>query len=205
MLDSLFNKVAGLRPATLWKRSCNTGVLLWNLRKFWEYLLLQNTSSGCFCLKTSNKIVWSNVFCYVKICIFWKCIQYTIQWDKTQILKNFPSDIINGTKDVLFFLSWAPTHHSFTFNLGLMRWLMRWRFVSLKLCVRFSIFDSVSFLLKFIFSFNKMVSGRLPPRKIAPRSGSGFGLGLALELGLGAFFLGGNFPRTQQNTWTLWL
>ena len=37
-----------------------------------------------------------------------------------------------------------------------------------------------------------MVSGRLPPRKIAPRSGSGFGLGLALELGLGAFFLGGS-------------
>ena len=37
------------------------------------------------------------------------------------------------------------------------------------------------------------VSGKLPPRKIAFRSGSGFGLGLALELGLG-----GNFPRTIQ-------
>ena len=36
------------------------------------------------------------------------------------------------------------------------------------------------------------VSGKLPPRKIAFRSGSGFGLGLALELGLG-----GNFPRTE--------
>ena len=40
-----------------------------------------------------------------------------------------------------------------------------------------------------------MVSGKLPPRKIAPRSGSGFGLGLALELGLGTIFLRGNFPR----------
>ena len=43
------------------------------------------------------------------------------------------------------------------------------------------------------------MSGKLPTRKIAPRSGSGFGLGLALELGLGgkgAIFLGGNFPRT---------
>ena len=39
-----------------------------------------------------------------------------------------------------------------------------------------------------------LVSGKLPPRKIAPRSGSGFGLGLALELGLG-----GNFPRTVFN------
>ena len=38
----------------------------------------------------------------------------------------------------------------------------------------------------------KLVSGKLPPRKIAPRSGSGFGLGLALELGLG-----GNFPQRQ--------
>ena len=35
---------------------------------------------------------------------------------------------------------------------------MSWstKFVSLKLCVEFSIFDSVSFLLKFIFLFNKM-------------------------------------------------
>ena len=35
---------------------------------------------------------------------------------------------------------------------------MSWstRFISLKLCVGFSIFDSVSFLLKFIFLFNKM-------------------------------------------------
>ena len=24
---------------------------------------------------------------------------------------------MNGTKNPLFFLSWAPTHHSFTFNL----------------------------------------------------------------------------------------
>ena len=68
-------------------------------------------------LKRSNKSVWSNVFWYVKVFIFWKCIQYTIHWDKTQILKKFPSDKINGTKNALFFLSRAPTHHSFTFNL----------------------------------------------------------------------------------------
>ena len=37
-----------------------------------------------------------------------------------------------------------------------------------------------------------LVSEKLHPRKIAPRSGSGFGLGLTLELGLG-----GNFPRGQ--------
>ena len=33
---------------------------------------------------------------------------------------------------------------------------------------------------------------------MAHRSGLGFSLGLALELGLGAIFLGGNFPRTVQ-------
>ena len=58
-----------------------------------------------------------NVFWYVKVCIFWKCIQYIIHWDKTQIINKFPSDKINSTKNGLFFLPRAPTHHSFTFHL----------------------------------------------------------------------------------------
>ena len=33
------------------------------------------------------------------------------------MLKKFPSNKINGAKNALFFLSRAPTHHSFTFNL----------------------------------------------------------------------------------------
>ena len=33
------------------------------------------------------------------------------------MLKQFPSDKVNVTKNALFFLSRAPTHHSFTFNL----------------------------------------------------------------------------------------
>ena len=39
--------------------------------------------------------------------------------DKTQILKKIPWHKINVTKNALFFLSRAPTHHthhSFTFN-----------------------------------------------------------------------------------------
>ena len=32
-------------------------------------------------------------------------------------MQKYPSDEIKGTKNVLFFLSCAPTHHSFTFNL----------------------------------------------------------------------------------------
>ena len=33
------------------------------------------------------------------------------------MLKKFPSDKINGTKNVLSFLSRAPAHHSFTLKL----------------------------------------------------------------------------------------
>ena len=43
--------------------------------------------------------------------------QYTIYRDKIQMLKTFPSDKIDGTKNGLFFLSRAPTHHRFTFDL----------------------------------------------------------------------------------------
>ena len=102
-------------------------------------------------LKTSNKSVWSNAFWYVKVCIFWKCIQYTIHWDKMQMLKNFNSDKINGT----FFFRELQL---ITVLLLICDSYMSWstRFVSLKLCVGFSIFDSVSFLLKFIILFNKM-------------------------------------------------
>ena len=64
-----------------------------------------------------QKCINSDVFWYVKVCIFWNRIKYTIHWDKTQILKKFPSDKINGTKNALLFLSRAATHHSFTFNL----------------------------------------------------------------------------------------
>ena len=47
VLESLFNKVAGWH-ATLLKRDCSTGVSLWNLQYFSEYLFLQNTSDRCF-------------------------------------------------------------------------------------------------------------------------------------------------------------
>ena len=33
------------------------------------------------------------------------------------MLKKLPPDKIRGTKNALFFLSRAPTHHGFTFNL----------------------------------------------------------------------------------------
>ena len=41
------------------------------------------------------------------------------------MLKKFPSEKINSTKNTLFFLSRAPTHHSFTFNLRFLYELKR--------------------------------------------------------------------------------
>ena len=59
-----FNKVAGLRGYQ--KRVSGTGVFLWILRNFSEYLFLLNTSGGCFCFfkvyrtikKYRPKIFW---------------------------------------------------------------------------------------------------------------------------------------------------
>ena len=93
-------------------------------------------------LQTSSESVWSNVFWCVKVCVFWNCIQYTIHSDKTKILKKFPLDKINGTKNTRFYLL-----------LLLYDSYMSWRFFfSLKLCVGFSSSVSV-YSLNFIFLF----------------------------------------------------
>ena len=105
--------------------------------------LIKDTLKTFDLLKTSNKSVWSNTFWYAKVCIFWKCIQYTRHWDKTQILKKFPSDKISGTRNTLFFLSRAPTHHSFTFNLRFLYELKH----------KVYLFKTVCGILHFRFSF----------------------------------------------------
>ena len=68
--------------------------------------------------------------------------------------KNFSSGKINVTKNTLFLILRAPTHQDFTFNLRFLYELKHKVRLS-KMCVGFSIFDSVSFLLKFLFLFNK--------------------------------------------------
>ena len=96
-------------------------------------------------LKASKK-VYEVMFLICKVCISWKYIHYTIHWDKTSV-KEIRSDKISGTKNALItvlflicdsYMSWST------------------RFVSLKLCVGFSFFNSVPFLLKFRFLFKKM-------------------------------------------------
>ena len=98
-------------------------------------------------LKTSNKSVWSNVFWYVKVCIFWKCIRYAIHWDKTQLLKKFPLGKISGAKIPSFF-SRAPSHHCFSFNL--------WFLHELKHKVRLSKTVCGIFQFRFRFAFIKV-------------------------------------------------
>ena len=94
-------------------------------------------------LKASNKRVWSNNFWYVKVYIFWNFIQYT-NWDK----------IFRWNTNVLFFFCEIQLitvllliHNSCT------SWSIK--FISLKMCVGFSIFSSVLFLWKFIFLLHK--------------------------------------------------
>ena len=65
--------------------------------------------------------------------------------DKAQILKKFASDKINGTKDALFFLSQASTHHSFTFN---MRFLYE---LEHKVCLSITVCGIFHFQFRFAF------------------------------------------------------
>ena len=64
------------------------------------------------------------------------------------MLKKFPLDKINGTKNVLFFLSRASTHHSFAFNLQFL--------YELKHKVRLSKAVCGTFHLRFRFVFIKV-------------------------------------------------
>ena len=103
-------------------------------------------------LKTSKKCMrWWFLICKGMHILKVYSIHYTLR-QNTNVKKNcFGQN--KRYKNALFFLSWAPAHHSFTFNL--------WFLYKLKYMVRLcktvcGIFDSVSFLLKFIFLFNKM-------------------------------------------------
>ena len=68
------------------------------------------------------------------------------------MLKNFSSDKINDTKNAVFFLSRAPTHYDFAFNLQFLHELKE----KVHLSKTASFLNSVSFLLKFKFLFKKV-------------------------------------------------
>ena len=64
------------------------------------------------------------------------------------MLKKFPSDKINATKNAVFFLSRAPTNHSFTLNLQF--------FYELKHKVGLSKTECEAFRFRFRFVFIKV-------------------------------------------------
>ena len=95
--------------------------------------------------KNKQKSVWSNVFWYVKAWVFWKCISYTIHWDKRRMSKKLPLDKINGTKNALFFLSQVPTKNGFTFNLRFLYELKH------KVCLSKTVCGIFHFRFRFVF------------------------------------------------------
>ena len=61
------------------------------------------------------------------------------------MLQKFPSEKINVTKNPLFFLSRAPTHHSFTFNLRFLYELKH------KVCFSKTVFGIFNFRFGLVF------------------------------------------------------
>ena len=61
------------------------------------------------------------------------------------MLKKFPSDKINGTKNALFFLSRAPTHHSLAFNLRFLYELKH------KVCLSKTVCGIFHYQFRFVF------------------------------------------------------
>ena len=90
-------------------------------------------------LKTSKKM-YEVMFLICTSMIFWNCIQHTIHWEK-----KFHSDKINDTKKFSFS---SREFQLITVSLLIYYSYMSWStsFISMKLYVGFSIFDSVSFL-----------------------------------------------------------
>ena len=57
VLESLLNKVAGLKTRYFIKKDSNAGVFLWNFRKFLEYPLWRTFANGQMCLRKINPLL----------------------------------------------------------------------------------------------------------------------------------------------------
>ena len=92
-------------------------------------------------LKTSKKLYEVIFFDYVKVCIFWKSIQYTTDWDKKQMLQKTSFRQNKRYKNAPFFFGELQL---IIVLLLICDCYMSWSisFVCLKLCGGFSIFAS---------------------------------------------------------------
>ena len=106
----------------------------------------KDTSKAFYDFKNKQKSVKSNVLLICKSkYVYSESVFNTLYSDIQQMLKDFSSDKINGTKNVLFFLSRTPTHHSFTFKL---------RFpyeVKHKVCLSKTVCGIFHFRFRFVF------------------------------------------------------
>ena len=131
------------------KVSWNTSNKLPMFLRFSERIFLRIHWRLLTILRTSKK-VYEVMFFNIKVCKFWKCVQYTLHLDKTRMLKKIPFGQNKRYKKCTLFLSRGPTHRIFTFNL--------WFLYELKHKIRLSKtvsgsfhFDSIS--VKFLFLF----------------------------------------------------
>ena len=105
----------------------------WKWKSLLRRPLIKDTHKAFDDFKNQQKSVLINIFWYVKVCIFWKCIQDIIRWDKTQMLKN-------ACFFLLFFYFFLK--HKIRLSMG------------------FFIFNSISFWLNFIFCMDSLTLKR---------------------------------------------
>ena len=129
--------------------------IFWSVSNFFFKIQVKDTLKDFDDFRNKLQKCRKQFFWYVEVCIFWKCIQYTIHWDKTNLIKVLFGQNKRYKKCPLFFFHDLQL---ITFLLSICDFYMSWStsFVSLKLCVGFSILDFVSFSLNFLFLVNKM-------------------------------------------------
>ena len=115
---------------------------------------LKDTLKAFDDFKNKQESSWSIVFWYGKVFILRKYIQYTIYWDKTQMLKNISFGQNKWYKKCpLFFYSRAPTHHSLSLNLWFLYELKQKPRLSKTVC---GISHRFRFVFIKVFFFDKM-------------------------------------------------
>ena len=72
--------------------------------------------------KSKQNSVWSNVFWYVKVCIFWKCIQDTINWDKKQNVRKISLRQNKRYKKCPLFYFASSNSSQFYFEIAILIW-----------------------------------------------------------------------------------
>ena len=102
--------------------------------------------------KNKPQKFWSNIFWYVKVNIFWKFIQYTLHYDKTQIKKI---SFGQNKRYKKFPLSRAPSHNSFTFNSQFLYKLKHMPHLSKTVCGIFHVSIPSRFIKVYIFIHQK--------------------------------------------------